>query len=70
MSFGRLGVTRPMVFRSRRCFVSTSQIGSPLTPSATGAQPATLYVFPASMGRPPRRMSLMRCPIAFVGVQV
>src|SRR6185369_13492206 len=41
-TFGRLGDTRAMVLRSRRYFVITSQMGSPVTPSATGAQPATL----------------------------
>src|SRR5687768_11989757 len=40
------------VFFCRRYLATTSQIGSPEAPSATGAQPATLYFLSASIGFP------------------
>jgi len=41
-SLGRLSLGAATVFLVRSHFATTSQIGSPLAPSATGAQPATL----------------------------
>ena len=43
ISFGEFSVRGVTVFWSRSQRATTSQIGSPLAPSATGAQPATLY---------------------------
>src|SRR6185503_12860580 len=69
-SFGRFSDGAAMLLRSRRYRATTSQIGSPVAPSATGAQPATLYALAASIGFPARRMSLMRSPMRAPGVHV
>ena len=66
---GRAARRRAMVFLCLSHVSTTSQTGVPLAPSATGAQPATLYFLSASSGCPSSRRSLMRLPIRASGAQ-